>query len=202
MQPHPVQPHPEQPPPTYSATEPPISWPDAVRTLATTVAVFALVGLAAGVVWWLLTDPPTYQVVANPQGPAGSTSVVQGEEGLGEAFGVEVVFFSGALVGGLVGGLACAALFRTRGLVTLLSVLAGGAVACFVALRTGRWLGPADLMDQSASAAVGDVLTSPLSVEATGFYLVWPIAAVAGLMVIVSMLTPVPEQSTSGPSVG
>jgi len=118
------------------------------------------------------------------------------------SFGSDVRFLVIAAVGGLVCSVVCTALFRLRGLVLLASVLAGALLASWLTERTGTALGPPPLSEQAAGAQVGEVLTFPLQIGATGVLLVWPIAAVIGLMLSVSVLTPVPETTTSDPGLG
>ena len=48
----------------------------------------------------------------------------------------------------------------------------------------GGWLGPADPQQLVASAEVGARLAVPLSVDATVCYLVWPVTALIGCLVV------------------
>lgn len=177
-----------------TSAEPPITWAAAARTAAVTLVVFAVAGTAGGWVWATLTNPPTYEVTAALPDPLPVDALVTAN------FDSDAMFLLIAAVGGLLGAVVCTALFRTRGLVLLASVLAGSMLASYLTEVTGTALGPAPLPEQAAAASVGDVLTYPIEVNATAVLLVWPIAAVIGLMLAVSLLTPVPESGNSEPA--
>ncbi|HET7326436.1 MAG TPA: hypothetical protein VFJ14_04040 [Nocardioidaceae bacterium] len=176
-----------------SPAEPPITWTSVVRTATVTLAVFAVAGVVGGWVWAMVTDPPSYRVQTALPDPLPADAIVTAN------FESDASFLLVAVVGGLVCAVACTALFRARGLVLLASVLAGSFLASYLAQLTGTALGPASLTEQATGASVGDVLTYPIEVNATAVLLVWPIAAMVGLMLTVSLLTPVPHSAAADP---
>lgn len=178
------------------SAEPPITWPATVRTAVLTLAVFAFGGVVGGWVWAMVTDPPAYEVTSELPEPLPADAIVTAN------FESDATFLLVAAVGGLLCAIICTAMFRSRGLVLLASVLAGSLLGSYLTQLIGAALGPAPLPAQAAGASAGDVLTYPLEVNATAVLVVWPIAAVIGLMLTVSLLTPVPHSAPPDPDVG
>lgn len=187
--------HPSAVAPGHGTSDHPITWRQVGITALVTLAVFTVAGLLAGGLWAALADPPSYEVtrpLPDPL-PVGAFPT--------DSFDSDGWFLVLGVAGGLVCGFACTALFRHSGLVILASVLAGAALASFVANRLGMTLGPPPIAQQAQDAGAGDVLTLPLHVGATGVFLGWPFAAVAGVMLAVSLLTPVPVSGPEDPLV-
>lgn len=178
-----------------SSAEPPITWATAARTLLVTLLVFAVAGVLGGVIWAAVTDLPTQEVAQELPQPLPPGAIVSAN------FASDMSFLVIATAGGLVSSIVCTALFRRQGLVLLGSVLAGAVLASYLTLRTGTALGPPPLAEQAATAAAGDVLTYPLQVSATAVLVIWPLAAVIGVMLGVSLLTPVPDSAAREPDV-
>jgi hypothetical protein len=176
--------------PGHDASDQPITWRQAGVTALVTLAVFAAAGLLGGGLWAAITEPPSYVVTRPLPDPLPTDAFPT------DSFDSDAWFLVLGVVGGLVCGFACTALFRHTGLVVLAAVLAGAALASFVVNRLGMTLGPPPIAQQARDAGVGDVLSFPLHVGATGVFLGWPFAAVAGLMLAVSLLTPL---SVPGP---
>lgn len=147
------------------------------------LAAFLLVGVAAAVLWWLLADPPRYSVTR--RGPA------MGEVELGRQFAIDGWY---AVLAALLGGGTGLVLtwWRSRDpLATVLLVLPASGLAALVAARLGTALGPPDPQRVLADAEVGSRVPEMLSVSDPVFWLVWPIAALAGsLMVLWSSAGP------------
>jgi hypothetical protein len=183
------------PSPAPAPAEPPITWAGAGRTAGVTLLVFVLAGVLGGAIWVWVTDLPTYDVTRELPQPLPPGSVV------GANFASDMSFLVIAAVGGLVCSLVCTTLFRRQGLVLLASVFGGALAASYLTLRTGTALGPPPLAEQAATAGPGDVLTYPLQVSATAVLVIWPLAAVIGVMLGVSLLTPVPNSAARDPEV-
>ena len=146
---------------------------DAVAVLGS----FLVLGTVAGVVWWLVTDPAEFS-------PTSDGGGAMGESELAKRFAVDGWYSVSAAVAGFIGGLALTA-WRSRDhrLTTLLLVPAAGLAAAVAAL-VGRLLGPDDPDAVLATAARGQGVPVELTVTAAACYLVWPIAALAGALMV------------------
>lgn len=144
--------------------------------LGVVLGLFAVAGVLAGVLWPRLVEPVT--VVRLEVGTASD------EVALAHQISQDGWYAVLAGVGGLVLGVACMAWRRTHEVVTLLGVLAGAGLAALLAARVGGFLGPSDPSDVLADATVGTTASAVLAVHAEGVFLVWPIAAVAGALVV------------------
>lgn len=159
----------------------PSLWQRWAIVVVVAVAAFAVLGVLGALVWQGVTTTAGYQVL--PQG------VVSGEDALSASFNPEVSFLVIGLLGGLIGGVGVTWAFRRQGPVVLVGVVLGSALACYLMYTLGiRW-GPAPLHEQARGAAEGAVLYAPLAVHATGVLFAWPVAAVAGLLGTVSLVT-------------
>lgn len=180
---------------------PPATWPPpdpleshrrepaaAGRDTIAVLGVYLLMGVAAGVLWWLLVDPAQFTKARN--GGLG-----MGEVELGKRFSDDGWFAVIAAVLGLLSG-AGITWWRSRdSLLTAGLVLVGAALAGWVMAGVGGLLGPPDPEVVAAATAVGG--TIPVSLEVTGFvcYLVWPITSLAGVLLV--LWSPAPEPTTS-----
>lgn len=178
-----------------SAAEPPVTWGNTARTALVSLLVFSVAGVLGAVVWARVTDLATYPVTQQLPEPLPPGVIVSAN------FASDMSFLVIAAVGGLACSILCTALFRRQGLVLLASVVGGAALASYLTYAIGAALGPEPLAAQAAAATVGDTLTSPLQVSATAVLLVWPLAAVIGLMLTVALVTPVPEFVPTDPEV-
>jgi hypothetical protein len=107
-----------------------------VPFVAVVLATYALVGLGAGWVWHALWQPAEGVVVRHEWYATGA--------GLREDFsgtGLYVLIATGA---GLALGVLFAVLGGVRPVVTLVACVIGSALAGWLMLKTGEWLGPAD----------------------------------------------------------
>lgn len=148
------------------------------RLLARTAGLVALalgLGALAGVVWWWLTDLPSYLV-----GPDGGAST--SERGLAQVLGSDAWFTGiGVVVGLLLGILAWR---RLRGLGWGV-VLAGPLTALAAALvcwAVGHALGPGEFTSRLAAAKPGDRVPIVLTLQARASLLVWPFLAVVPIL--------------------
>lgn len=162
--------------PAVASTAPPprgTARTDAAVILGAHLALGAL----AAVAWWLLVDPAYYTVGAD--GALG-----MGEVQLGRRFGADGWF---TVVAGVTGVFAGGGFtwWRSRDpLLTAALLVAGSALATAVMALLGGVLGPADPATAAAGADAGDLVPSALRVTATVCYLVWPIAALAGALMV------------------
>ncbi len=161
----------------------------AVVAVVVTVGVFGLAGAAAARVWAGQTQVAHYKVT-----PSGA---FLDETQLGLQFGADGWFFVTGLVGGLVVGGVLAGVFRRHGIVAVLAVLGGAALASYLSYRLGPAFGPGPLKPRLASAHVGDLVSAPIEVTATGVVFSWPIGAMLGALITQSVLWRADEPSAA-----
>jgi hypothetical protein len=172
-------------------SESPPVWAQATLAFTVTLAVFAGAGLVGGWLWALVTPTPMFEVTRALPDPLPAGAVPS------DHFDADAWFLLIGSGAGLVWGFLCAAWFGSRELVTLAAVVVGGGVASFLSWWVGTTIGPAPITEQAATAVVGDTLEIPLGIGATGAYFAWPIAAVAGLLLALSLF---PAPRTSPPA--
>ncbi len=135
---------------------------------------FAVLGAIAALVWWQVTPLAEYTRTAT----AGQLS----EEQLGREVAADGWYVVIAAVGGLVSGVALAALRRRDPLATVLLVAGGAFLAAWVMLEVGLWVGPPDPGKALEHAATGAKVPMQLKTHARGAFLVWPITALLGVV--------------------
>jgi uncharacterized membrane protein YeaQ/YmgE (transglycosylase-associated protein family) len=143
-----------------------LAWPAAV------VVVFAIVGVAGGLLWRSLLDVPHGVVVGHQWFPDPWES---GERDAFDATGWYVVI---AVVAGLVVGILAAALARGRELWTLAAVLVGSLVAAWLMRAVGLHGAPPDPQAAAKHAADGTRLSGTFGRPGTAAFITWPLAAV------------------------
>ncbi len=148
------------------------AWPPSRRELTTALAAvagLALLGAALAPLWVWLAPRLEYRVMQ----PGRAVPVVPEAEEYVAADGRFVLITLGA---GLLAGLVCWLLRRTRGPVVLVAVALGGLLGAVVTWRLGIWLAPGfspqDLQE------VGRTVTQPLELRARAALVVEPVAAV------------------------
>jgi len=156
------------------------------RDVVVVLGSFLVLGLAAGILWWLLVDPAQFTKAANG-------GLAMGEVELGKRFDDDGWF---AVIAGVVGLFSGAVVtwWRSRDpLLTAVLVLVGSALAGSVMAALGGVLGPPDPSSVVAVTSVGD--TVPMQLGVSGFvgYLVWPITALAGALLV--LWSPVPDST-------
>jgi hypothetical protein len=155
---------------------------DAVAVLG----VYVALGVLTAVVWWLLYDPALYT-----KGPDGGLGM--GEVELGKRFDSDAWYAVVAAVAGLLSG-TLVTWWRGRDpLLTALLVLVGALVAAGLMSTLGGWLGPPDPRSVVASVEVGGTVPSPLRVDAAACYLVWPVTALIGSLIVLWSPPPADE---------
>lgn len=149
----------------------------ATADVAVVLGANLALGMVCAVAWWLLTDLPEFTKAA---GGGGS----MGELQLAERFNADGWF---AVIGALAGFLAGVGLswWRSRDpLLTTLLVVAGSGLAAWVTATLGGLLGPGDPDAALAAAPPGQTVPAELAVHASAAYLVWPIAALLGTLMV------------------
>ncbi|MGH3370667.1 MAG: hypothetical protein ACRDPR_11760 [Nocardioidaceae bacterium] len=164
-------------------------WGDVVVVLAG----LALLGALCGVLWWLLADPAVYTKMRGGEG-------AMGEIELSHRFDADGWYSVLATVAGFLAGMGLT-WWRCRDVrLTTLLLLPGGALAAAVMALVGRVLGPENADRALAAANPGDRVATELVVSADAVYLLWPIAALFGaLMVLWSAPGPVEEDRSRIP---
>jgi hypothetical protein len=142
----------------------------AVRLLGFLGGSLAL-GVAAGVVWWLVVKPPAYEVNSN----GGATT---SERGLTEFIAGDAWFCAIGLVAGLLIGLAAWRWLRDIGWSIVLVVLACATAAALTCWLVGYRLGPGDFSARLAAAQPGELVPIPLTLRARAALLTWPFFAI------------------------
>jgi hypothetical protein len=173
------------------------------RDVAVVLGTYLVLGLVAGLLWWLLVDPATFTKVG------GGTGGSMGEVQLARRFDADGWFCVLAVLGGFGSGLALTWWRRRDPLLVTVLVVLGAAGAAAVMAVTGHLLGPGDPDAALRDATVGQHVPVRLAVQARAAYLVWPIAALVGALVVLwspdhGELAPEPDgPSGNGPrSVG
>jgi hypothetical protein len=163
--------------PHGGAQEPATGGPRAVLgDVVAVLGVSLLLGLGCGVLWWLLVDPAMF----TKDGDGGS----MGELELGRRFNADGWYAVLAGLAGLTSGVLLT-WWRSRDLLlTTVLLVVGTAVAAAVMSATGHWLGPGDADAALARAKAGEQVPAELEVTARATYLVWPMAALVGALVV------------------
>jgi hypothetical protein len=153
-----------------------LTWSGPLADVAVVLGAFVLLGLASGVLWWLLVDPATFTKLKG----GGTMSELQ----LGLEFSTDGWYAVIAAVCGIVFG-SLLTWWRSRDfLLTTVLVAVGSALAAAVMAVTGHLLGPADPKAVLAHAALGAHVPVQLDVAGKATYLVWPIAALIGALLV------------------
>jgi hypothetical protein len=145
--------------------------PPAIGVTLAIVAGAALLGLAAGYVWWLVAPRALLVIVSH-----GAAGLVQSES---SAFiAADGVFCLIALAGGVVSGALGYLLgVRKYGPLPMIGVLAGALAAGFLARWAGEQPGSGMFHHLLATLPVGARLHDSLTLGASGAIAFWPLAA-------------------------
>ena len=158
--------------------EPRASRADLARCAVVTLALFAVLGCLAGWLWSVWADPPQFVVTRN--------GAVMGAIEAGRSFGPDVVFSAITVVAGLtLGSLLGWRYGRVGWLLPVLAAVAAG-IAAIIAWRLGIALGPPDPATALQDASTGDLMPERLDVHARGLLLLWPVAALVGVIASIS----------------
>lgn len=161
----------------------------AVQDVLTVLGTYLVLGLLCGVLWWLLVDPAVYV-----KGRDGGS---MGELELDKRFNADGWYAVIAAVAGLLSGLLLS-WWRSRDyLLTTVLLLPGAGLAAAVMALTGRVLGPRPADEALAMAQRGDLVPLPLEVTSPAGYLVWPIAALIGALLVLWSTGTADEEESS-----
>jgi hypothetical protein len=143
---------------------------------ALVVTVFAVAGAAAGVLWeWIWTPP---------QGVVVDHELLLDGNGLRADFSGTALYVLVAALSGLLVGVLVAVLADRYELVTLAAVAVGSALAAWLMLQVGQWLGPPDPTTLAANADDYTRISDDLRVAGTSAFTAFPSGALIGLVVV------------------
>jgi hypothetical protein len=143
---------------------------------AAVLGVLLLLGVLAGLLWPHLVDPVEFERTAN--------GITADEVALAQQFDDDGWYVVLAAVAGAVAGGALT-LWRDRDPVaTVLLLLVGASLAAWVSTQVGTAVGPPPVRGVLEHARVGTTAPAPVQVQAWAAYLVWPIAALFGAVVV------------------
>jgi len=145
------------------------------------LATYAVVGLAAGWLWYTLWEPPTGVVVRHQWYPNGA--------GLRGEFSATALYVLIAVVAGAVLGSIAAVLGGRRPLLTLVAALAGAVLAGWLMLKVGERLGPTDPQVLARHAKDGTSLPGALTVTGLSPLLAFPAGTVAALAFVFTIFS-------------
>ena len=141
------------------------------------VAIFAVVGVLAGLVWEWLWTPAMGGVLDHNWGPQDAIA-------LSEQFGGTGWYVVVGTVAGLVTG-ALVALFLDRvPLLTLAAVVVGSVLAAWLMYVVGIAVGPPDPEVLAKTAADGTLIPEQLQVSGTSPWIALPGGALVGLALV------------------
>lgn len=148
-------------------------------------------GVVGGVVWEAVWRPPLAVVVEGRTVLAGAEAE--------RAFDATGWFLIVGGAGGLLAGVLTGALVRVRQLLTLVVLLAGSALAGVVMAAVGAALGPPD--PARIASRSQDLTRLPMALEVSSLpaYLVFPIGAVTGLLLVL-VLAPADRGGVGAPA--
>jgi hypothetical protein len=147
-----------------------------VRDVAVALVAFLVAGVLVGVLWPQLVDPVVVE--------RAELGMLTDEVALGDRF--DAVGWYSLLGGGfaLLLGIALLARRQINEVVTVLAVLAGACLAAWLSAQLGTALGPEDPDKVLAGAEIGATAEERVVLTADVAYLVWPISAMIGAVVV------------------
>ena len=163
-----------------------------LRSALLLVAVLALTGIPAGLLWWGLAPRADFRVTESGPVPVGDPPLelsVAGDS-------VLALILAGL---GLLAGAAAWGLRRRRGVATVAALALGAGLAALLAWQVGELLAPGPT--EAELADVGGLVTTPLSLAALPALAVAPFCAVLAYLVAVLVartddLGRIPESGT------
>lgn len=127
-----------------------------------------VLGIVAGVVWWIVTPLPGYLV-----GDDGLASI--NERGLARVFAADAWFTMIGVVGGAaIGLLGAAQLGRRLGWLAVVVVVVSTMLAALICWGVGSFLGPGEFSGRLAEAQPGEVVPLELTLRSRVALLAWP----------------------------
>lgn len=163
---------------------------DVIAVLGT----FVVLGLVSGVAWWLLVDPAVYT-----KGADGGAAMSELE--MAKRFRSDGWYAVLAIVAGFLTGLAVTAWRSRDHLLTTIVLVPGAAVAAALSAAVGRLLGPAPHESVLSGVSQGSTVPVELAVSSSAVYLLWPVAVLAGAVMVLWSSPRVPASAASPVSV-
>ena len=164
------------------------------RDVLAVLGALLVLGVACGVLWWLLVDPAEFTKTARGGAMA--------ENDLGKSFNADAWFVVIGAVAGLVAGLVLSAWRSRDPLLTSGLLLVGSVLAAGVMLLVGHLLGPGSTEAALRAAAVGDKVPEQLSVDTPLAWLGWPVGVLAGTLFVLLGRAPEPGPAGEQPDEG
>jgi hypothetical protein len=139
------------------------------RTVLIHLGVYLLLGLAAGVIWWLVTPVPHY-AVADGQVSMDSVQLMTRVD-------ADVSYILIAAVIGLISGALLSLPRRSNQVISLVAIAVGSSVAGLVMWKFGELLSPDNLQAMASKLEAGQELPIPLRLQAKSALLSFPAGA-------------------------
>lgn len=152
------------------------------RDLLIVFGWFAVAGLVAGLLWWLLAPAPEW--VRTEQ------NATLDEVSMGQSIGIDGWYAVLAASFGLVSGVVLAFWRWRRPVTVVLLIAAGACLAAGLMYLTGHLLGTGDLDAALREAAVGEGVPEELTPRAMGVLVLWPVTALLGTLGVLWGFTP------------
>lgn len=157
--------------------------------LLAVLAVLAALGTLAGVLWWVLVEPAELT-----RAPGGAVAL--GELELGKRFAADGWYAVLAAVAGFLAGVGLT-WWRSRDYrVTTVLLVVGAMLAAGVMAGVGWLLGPEPPELALRGQPRGATAPAQLVVDALPVYLLWPIGALAGALMVLWSSPGVPPSDT------
>lgn len=144
-----------------------------VRQTLLVLGSAVLMGVVSGLVWWQLAEPSQWEV--------RDVGIALTEEGSRGQFRVLTSFVLVGAVASLLWGFAVCLIGRRSGWELVVAVMAGSVIAAVVAWQVGILLGP-PAPGSVRGLSVGDTVPDQLRVDTLAPFIVWPIAAMIGML--------------------
>lgn len=151
-----------------------------VRGMLAFLLIAMLLGSAAGVVWNLVVDLPSYRVDS-----AGNATT--SERGLSEVFASDAWFSMLGVVLGLALGVLAWHWFRRIGWPVVMLAMGTATVAGLMCWWVGVLMGPHNFSRRIANAAPGDLVPIDFKLHALSALLVWPFCATIPVLLRASL---------------
>jgi hypothetical protein len=164
-----------------------------LRAFLIIVGVFAVLGIAAGVVWQQMA--PQVEMRMTEIGPYPVSELEAGQL-------MSMDGWYAALAGclGLIAGSVLATIFLKHAWTMVLSLLAGACLAAILAFTIGTVMGNGEIIVAwQPEAKLWAPLSAPLQLHAYGVALIWPIAALAPIVPLAWWAWPIAEQDADEP---
>jgi len=159
------------------------------------LGAFVVLGLVCGVAWWLLVDLAEFS-------GARSGGASMGELELGKRFNADGWYAVLGMVAGFLAGVLLTWWRSRDSLLTTLLLLPGARLAAATTALVGGLLGPGEPATTGTVLAPGETVPVALTVTADVVYLMWPVAALAGALMVLwsSTSQPTTEAEPSDPA--